>query len=56
MGRFRALLVLGAVMAATALPGCYTQYTVRPAHCAAVWVPAHRGYWGRWIPGHWRCA
>ena len=19
-----------------------------------VWVPAHRGHGGRWIPGHWR--
>jgi hypothetical protein len=35
--------------------GCYEPvYTVRPA-CNAVWVPAHRGYWGRWHPGHWRC-
>lgn len=19
-----------------------------------VWIPPHRGAWGRWIPGHWR--
>jgi hypothetical protein len=37
------------------LSGCYQEYAVRPASCTAVWVPPHRGYWGRWHPGHWRC-
>jgi hypothetical protein len=51
------LLLLGLVAlgATTTLSGCYTEYAVRPATCNAVWVPAHRGYWGRWHPGHWRC-
>jgi hypothetical protein len=37
------------------LAGCYTEYTVRPTQCVAVWVPGHYGPFGRWRPGHWRC-
>ena len=39
---------------ASTTAGCYTEYEVRPT-CNAVWVPAHRGAWGRWHRGHWRC-
>jgi len=45
--------LLGLVGTST-LTGCYTEYEVRPT-CNAVWVPAHRGAWGRWHRGHWRC-
>jgi len=51
----RALFAFVALIAVAASSGCYTEYAVRPAACNAVWVPPHRGYWGRWHPGHWRC-
>jgi hypothetical protein len=49
-----ALLLMLSVMTLT-MSGCYHEYEVRPAHCHAAWVPAHRGAFGRWHPGHWRC-
>jgi hypothetical protein len=48
------LLCFGLFGIATEM-GCYTEYAYRPSTCNAVWVPAHRGAWGRWHPGHWRC-
>lgn len=54
----RSWLVLGlflvGVFGTGGATGCYSEYEVRPAHCQAVWVPAHRS-WGRWHHGHWRC-
>lgn len=56
MNRARTILklVLFATLAGSAT-GCYSEYTVRPVNCASVWVPGHRGPWGGWRPGHWRC-
>jgi len=45
-----------ALVAGAGVGGCYTEYAVRPGHCRAVWIPGHYGPWGRWRPGHWRCA
>ena len=49
-------LVALALVVGIAAGGCYQEYAVRPVHCPAVWVPGHYGAFGRWRPGHWRCA
>lgn len=54
MARTLALLLV-ALISAVSLSGCATEYEVRPACTTAYWVPAHRGYYGRWHRGHWRC-
>jgi len=51
MNRFRmvAAVILGAMLTAL-VAGC----VVEERRCAYGWVPAHRDYYGRWIPGHCR--
>ncbi len=48
--------VLLLLLAGVGVGGCYTEYTVRPVGCRAVWIPGHYGPFGRWHRGHWRCA
>jgi hypothetical protein len=51
----RTLQALLFALAAASLSGCYTEYSARPTHCQARWVPGHYDTWGRWRGGHWRC-
>jgi hypothetical protein len=36
----------------------YGRYAVPPPApvCRRIWVPPGADFWGRWQPGHWRCA
>ena len=52
----RKLSLLLLLAAGLGLGGCYAgPVYARPA-CVRVWVPGHYTVWGRWQPGHWRCA
>jgi hypothetical protein len=53
MGRIGAVLLL--LVTAAGLGGCYPAYTRPVVACRTVYVPGHRGAWGRWHPGYYRC-
>jgi hypothetical protein len=43
---------------ATSVSACVVreERVARPGPCrGGVWVEGHRGPYGRWHPGHWRC-
>ncbi len=54
-------VLLAAVLALTSVvsvSGCVVRERVvaRPAGCpGGVWIEGHRGYYGEWHRGYWRC-